>query len=191
MKDHELLLDISFNCTFREQARKANAQTPFAKREAFTQQNILADLKEIGRSRNLSLIIEAEKFLVQDDLDKYSNSKEMKASLTAAVKGLEAIEKGIGLLRNPEAYRVGNENFDHPDMRDKEGLPLDAGRKSFRSHNVRLADYLKARSDDIEKVILRTRKENMTIAKALYVEAQRKVLGMPIPEKKVECGEHN
>jgi hypothetical protein len=141
------------------------------------QQRILSDLKDIGKSDNLENIIAAEKIIVKFDSQEYANSTNMRISLTTAQKELEAIETNIGLVGNPRRYKEIDISHAQPKVRDSRDLPLDGARIAFRSHNARLINYDKTKSDDSEKAIIQARRQNIKIAERLYIERQEKTLG--------------
>jgi hypothetical protein len=145
----------------------------------FLQQK-LAALKEIGESRNLEDIIAAEKFLVQYDLKEYANSKEMVSSLNDALENLKAVETHLGLLAEPDGYqRFVNMAFEQHTMRDSRDLPKDGARQAFLSHDTRLRNNDRSKSNDLEKAINHARLQNIRIAKNLYIERQQQVLSEP------------
>jgi hypothetical protein len=151
--------------------------TKIAQRSNKIQQGILSDLKSIGESGRLASIISAEKIIVKFDLKEYANSKNMASSLAIAQKELEAIETNIGLVCDPKRYKEIDLSHVQPKVRDSRDLPLDSARIAFRSHNARLVNYDKTKSDDHEKAIIQARLQNIRIAENLYIERQEKALG--------------
>jgi hypothetical protein len=141
------------------------------------QQRILSDLKDIGKSDNLENIIAAEKIIVKFDSQEYANSTNMKSSLETAQEELKAIEMGIELTSNPKRYKEIDLSNTQRKVRDSCDLPLDGARIAFRSHNARLINYDKAKSDNSEKTIIQARRQNIKIAERLYIERQEKALG--------------
>jgi hypothetical protein len=101
----------------------------------------------------------------------------MASSLNTAQEELEVIETNIGLMGNPEQYKVVNASIAQRKLRDAYDLPLDDARIAFRSHNARLVNYDKTKSDDHEKAIIQARRQNIRIAESLYIERQEKALG--------------
>jgi hypothetical protein len=53
----------------------------------------------------------------------------------------------------------------------------------LKSHTARLANRLAGKGSNVEKLIMRQRKENLTIIKERYVELQKKALGLPAKEQ--------
>jgi hypothetical protein len=134
-------------------------------------------LKAIGASGKLEKIIAAEKFLVDFDLKEHANSTSMASSLKTAQKELEAIENNMGLVGNPTKYRNIDTSNSQPKTRDSHDLPKDGARIAFSSHIARLENYNKAKSDNNEKVIIQTRRQNMRIGEKLYIGRQEKAPG--------------
>ncbi|MDR1350870.1 MAG: hypothetical protein LBJ59_08890, partial [Zoogloeaceae bacterium] len=150
--------------------------TQLAQRNVEFQQNILSDLKAIGKSGNLEAIIAAEKGIVKFELKEYANSKNMASSLETAQEELEVIETNIALVGDPKKYKGIAASIGQRKLRDANDLPLDGARIAFRSHNARLGNYDKARSDDHEKAIIQARQQNIRIAEKFYIGRQEKAL---------------
>ncbi|MDR1349825.1 MAG: hypothetical protein LBJ59_03405 [Zoogloeaceae bacterium] len=101
----------------------------------------------------------------------------MASSLKTAQEELEAIETNVGLVSKPQSYKEIDASNAQRKVRDTNDLPLDGARIAFRSHNARLGNYDKARSDDHEKTIIQARQQNIRIAEKLYIARQEKALG--------------
>ena len=108
----------------------------------------------------------------------------MMSSLTTAQKELEAIETNIGLVGDPKRYKEINTSHVQPKVRDSSDLPLDSARIAFRSHNARLVNYDKSKSDNLEKAIIQQRQKNTRIAEKEYIGLQYKALGIDPPKPK-------
>ncbi|MDR1350768.1 MAG: hypothetical protein LBJ59_08365 [Zoogloeaceae bacterium] len=157
--------------------------TPIAKNLVDNRQNILSNLKAIGRSGNLETIIAAEKFLVENDIKDHANSKSMFSSLNDALEELRAVETHVEMVSDPKEYqRVNKTNAQHK-MRDTRDLPKDGARHAFRSHDTRLGNLDRGRVDDHEKAIIQARRHNIRIAEKRYIERQEKTLGRELEEQ--------
>lgn len=150
--------------------------TDLAKQRKQNKQEILSGLREI-RKFGLEGIIAAEKTIVAAEFRDHANSKNMAASLSDALEELTAIETHIRLVGDPKAYGHINASCAQHKLRDTRDLPKDGARRSFRSHDTRLGNYDKAKSDDLEKEIIQTRQQNIRIAEKRYIERQEKALG--------------
>jgi hypothetical protein len=177
MTKRDLLAALVVSVTSEKITSLNIESTGLAQTKREFQQDRLAVLKEIRSSGNLENIIAAEKFLVQFDIREYANSKNMTSSLSTAQEELETIETNIGLVSDPKRYKVVDTSIAQRKLRDTHDLPLDGARIAFRSHNARLVNYDKARSDDHEKAIIQARRQNIKIAENLYIERQEKALG--------------
>ncbi|WP_375703687.1 hypothetical protein [Bartonella sp. AD13SXNS] len=134
-------------------------------------------LRNIEKSGGLSLLIDTERSLVENDLLRYANSKAMISSLKTALMEIDIIKKHIILVSNPAQYKTVNEVHSLPKNR-KGGLPYDEARQAIASHYARLGNLDKSRLTSIEKSIIDVRKENMTIMRKLYEKMQAKVIGI-------------
>ncbi|MBB4076785.1 hypothetical protein GGR08_001094 [Bartonella fuyuanensis] len=134
-------------------------------------------LRNIEKSGGLSLLIDTERSLVENDLLRYANSKVMISSLKTALMEIDIIKKHIILVSNPAQYKTVNEVHSLPKNR-KGGLPYDEVRQAIASHYARLGNLDKSRLTSIEKSIIDVRKENMTIMRKLYEKMQAKAIGI-------------
>ncbi|WP_375615138.1 MULTISPECIES: hypothetical protein [unclassified Bartonella] len=134
-------------------------------------------LRNIEKGGGLSLLIDTERSLVENDLLRYANSKAMISSLKKALMEIDIIKKHIILVSNPAQYKTVNEVHSLPKNR-KGGLPYDEARQAIASHYARLGNLDKSRLTSIEKSIIDVRKENMTIMRKLYEKMKAKAIGI-------------
>jgi len=100
----------------------------------------------------------------------------MKASLGQALIEIEAVERHLCLISEPEKYSIVAQAHSLPKKRDKNDLPLDDARTALKSHYARLANLDKSRLDKDEKDILESRQTCMATALQSYVSLQTKAL---------------
>ena len=142
-----------------------------------SQRNLLKNLRELGRSGDLSQIVAVEKMFVETERAYYSNSKAMEGSLKTALKELDAVERHIGIVDDPARYKAVDEAHSLP--RNRRGdLPYDEARQALRSQYARLNNMDKARLSDTEKQVIDARKSNILQAERLYKERQVMALGL-------------
>ncbi|WP_345096971.1 hypothetical protein [Bartonella acomydis] len=125
----------------------------------------------------MSLLIDTEHSLVENDLLRYANSKAMISSLKTALMEIDVIKKHVILVSNPAQYKTVNEVYSFPKNR-KGGLPYDEARQAIASHYARLGNLDKSRLTSIEKSIIDVRKENMMVMRKLYEKMQAKAIGI-------------
>jgi hypothetical protein len=171
------LLSLSKRLARDQELTTEHASTRLAQLRNTNRQNMLSDLKGIGKSGSLENIITAEKSIIKFDLKWYANSKSMESSLKGALEELESIETNIGLLADTQKYQHVDVSFGQRKLRDGDDLPLDGARVAFRSHIARLGNYDKAKSDDHEKATIQARRQNIRIAEKLYIGRQEQTLG--------------
>ncbi|WP_246257386.1 hypothetical protein [Bartonella gabonensis] len=129
-------------------------------------------IRNVGKNGDLSLLIDTERSLVENDLLRYANSKAMISSLEIGV-----VKDHIKLISNPEKYDAINKGHSLSKHR-KGGLPYDEARKAMASHYTRLGNLDKARLTDIEKSIIDARRENIKAMQKLYEKMQTKAIGI-------------
>ncbi|MDR1936010.1 MAG: hypothetical protein LBS49_10635 [Candidatus Accumulibacter sp.] len=162
---------------------KAQLAAAATKRLHKTRDDLLQQMKEVGRSGKLELMVAAEKTIVEGDLEHYANSEGMKSSLNAALSELNATEKLLAIVDDKSRYERVNEAYSLPKNREK-GLPLDEARQAFKSHYARLNNLDKSRLADDEKAIIDARKSNLFQADKLYAQRQAKILGIELKQSR-------
>lgn len=70
----------------------------------------LPQIKQIGRGGDLATIVAGERFLVRNDLERYSNSQSMKSSLKTALIELNVIEKHLPVVAD-QRWGAGFNSF--------------------------------------------------------------------------------
>ena len=141
-----------------------------------TRKKLLNHIREIVKTSDAPLMIATELAILQNDFDRYANSRAMESSLQSAINEMEVIRRHFAIIHTP-AYATVNAAFSLPKNRQK-GQPLDEARQSFRSHYARLANLDKSRLDDDEKEIIDARQEMFGVAQEIYISCQLQVLGI-------------
>jgi len=160
-----------------ENLTEAHKKTPAARRLQASRGRLLAHIRAAVYSGNLALMIEAERMIVEGDLERYTNSKQMAASLNTALEEIAAIERQLKIVDDPAQYKAVDQQYSLRKNREK-GLPLDEARQALRSHHARLNNLDKSRLDDEEKNILDARRLLIFTAKTLYIKRQANTLGI-------------
>jgi hypothetical protein len=161
---------------------KEHTIAPSAKKMGRVRSDLLTNIRQIGESKDISLIVAAEKYIVSDELENHSNSKGMVSSLSAALTELTATEKLLAIVDDKQEYSRVDQSYILPRNREK-GLPLDEARQAFKSHHARLNNLDRARLSGDEKKIIDARKSNIFQAGKLYAERQAKTLGVDPGQK--------
>jgi len=160
-----------------------HSAAPTARKLQAVRAELLEQIREVGRSGDLSLIIATEHAIVEGDLTRYANSQSMTSSLKTALNEIDVIKRHIGIVDDPEKYKEVDQAYSLPRNR-KGGLPFDEARQALASHYTRLNNMDKSRSDDDEKKIIDARKSAVFAAGKLYAERQAKSLGIDISKSK-------
>jgi len=148
-----------------------------ARRLQATRKALSEFVREIGRSGDLPLIVATEKTIIEGDLERYANSPMMASSLRTALTEIAVIEKHIAIVDDPARYQPVNEAHSLP--RNRRGdLPYDEARQALASHDARLNNMDKARSEDDEKQFIATRRAAFKEAGKLYALRQAQTLGL-------------
>ena len=141
-----------------------------------TRKKLLNHIREIVKTSDAPLMIATELAILQNDFDRYANSRAMESSLQSAINEMEVIRRHFAIIHTP-AYAAVNAAFSLPKTGRKR-LPLDEARQSFRSHYARLANLATSRLDDAEKEIIDARQEMFGVAQEIYISCQLQVLGI-------------
>ncbi len=163
------------------------SRTPPALRLQETRADLLNQVKAVGKSGDLDLILAVEGVFLRNDLDRHANSKGMADSLVAALAELGSAERHVQLVRDPAAYKAIDETYSLPKNRlpkgNAAGVPHDEARQFFKSHATRLLNQDRSRLDPEEKQLIDQRKANIRAAEKVYTALQRQALGLPPPER--------
>lgn len=144
------------------------------------QKDLLATLKDIGKQGDVGLILQAERNLIENELEFYGNSPPMKKSLDNALSELNGAEKTYAKIHNPNQYQKEvNEAFLSHKSRHGD-LPLDETRQFLKSHNARLINMDKSRLDKQEKEVIEVRRSNLRAGEATYISLQKIALNITI-----------
>ena len=141
------------------------------------QQEIKELVKDVGKTKNVGLILRSERSLLENERMFYSNSPEMDKSLDNALSELGGAERAYQKVQNPASYKEVDDNLISHKSRSGD-LPLDEARKFFDSQKARLLNMGKSRLTDEEKEILKLRRNNIIAGKSAYIELQKQALGI-------------
>ncbi|MDR0781982.1 MAG: hypothetical protein LBF16_15080 [Pseudomonadales bacterium] len=151
-------------------------ETPEHGRLAKSQSVQLGHVKKIGQGGDFATIVASERFLIQNELDRYANSPGMKSSLTSALMEIGVIERHLPVVVDPVQYKAVNAAYSLPRSR-RGGLPYDEARQALNSHYTRLGNLDKSRLTAEEKAVIGARRDNIKIASAIYLHMQTVALG--------------
>ncbi len=145
--------------------------------------------KEIRKSRDLDLILDLELLTLEQEKDTFGRlDPSSKPSLENAIQTFASDVKGaVEVVKIPEKYQAAA--LTHSSRRLYNGVPKDGFHEAINSHITRLGNRIRTVGLSVpEKNLLMARQENMREAKELYIELQRKALGLKEPEKSVSKG---
>ncbi|MDP1698361.1 MAG: hypothetical protein Q8L45_11360 [Xanthomonadaceae bacterium] len=174
---HKAIQKLNRLLAIEEEFAKEMNETVAAKQLQDARGGLLGNIRDAGRSGDLSLIIATERAIVEGDLSRYANSQSMTNSLKTAVNEIAAIERHIGIVDAEATYRTVDHAHSLPRNR-KGGLPLDEARQALASHFTRLNNMDKSRLGGDEKKIIDARKVSILVAGKLYAARQAKTLGV-------------
>ncbi len=180
---NKLLLRLNRNLATNEQILESPAQ----KKHNEGLMKTVLHLRKQAKIGDISAMLADERLILSHTLEFSANSPQEKNSLKSAIAQLDEAHKCFeNLLADPEAYKKNEPSFST--KKKSAGLPLDAAREFFASHNTRLDNLLAGKSSHYEKLLFTQRKDNLYIIREAYVELQRKALGMEAPRKKQGLG---
>lgn len=133
-------------------------------------------LKDVAQSNDLETLLNIESMALSLEFENHANSPEERNSIKTALLQLQEAKQSLEVVKNPEGYKTATETYSS--KRREAGLPLDSFREFLKSHTTRLTNRLSAPLSVPEKNVLRQRKENLQVAKKLYIALQRTALGI-------------
>ena len=134
-------------------------------------------LDDARRTGDLDCILRVEGIVLQNELERYANSRAMRTSLEASLAEHAVATGLLETVRDPKEYRRVDAAHRLPRNRTG-GVPRDEARQFFRSHTARLLNQDKSRLDESEKRVLDKRRLNMRHAEKLYAALQERALGI-------------
>jgi hypothetical protein len=134
-------------------------------------------LKEVNKTHDLHLALDVERIMLDQELEKYANSREEADSLEAAITQIQEARQSLEVVQDPQAYQKAADTYSG--KRKENGLPLDSFRQFLKSHTTRLSNRMAGVLSVPEKNILRQRKENLGMVRDVYIAMQREALGLP------------
>ena len=137
-------------------------------------------MKDLQKSDDIDLLVKVEASLISMERSLYAkNDPSVLPSLNAAVRDFEDIKKAVDVVKSPKAYIAAANTY--RSNKKIHGVVIDGCYEAINGHVTRLGNRMSAVGISIpEKNILRQRQENMRQAKKLYMDLQRKALGLPL-----------
>ncbi len=143
------------------------------------QKSICRTLNAIGQTRDVGLILKAERGLLENEIAFYSNSPAMAKSLDNAMSELKGAETTYQKVLTPATYREIDEAYQSHKSRSGD-LPKDEARQFFKSQNARLMNMDKTRLDEGEKAVIEARRDNLRAGEIAYIALQKQALEVHI-----------
>lgn len=143
----------------------------------------LASLKNLSKSRSLDDLIQTEDMLVLQERALYGKQDpSVLGTLNAAVADFDVIKKSSKTVRSAEEYRAAATTY-HA-KKTFQGVVADGCHEALNGHITRLGNRMSAVGISVpEKNVLRQRQANIRVVKELYIDLQRKALGIEAPVK--------
>lgn len=142
-------------------------------------------MKEIAKSADIGLIVQAENNLILSELNLYApKDPSVLSSLNAAVIDFIDIKNAIEVVKIPEVCKAAAATYRA--KKKLQGVVVDGAHEALNGHITRLANRIRAVGISVaEKNVLRQRQANMRTMKELYIALQYKALGIePLVRKK-------
>ena len=92
--------------------------TSTGKKLSAIRRELLAHIKKVSQSGDAPLMIATELAILQNDFDRYANSRAMESSLQSAINEMEVIRRHFAIIHTP-AYATVNAAFSLPKNRQK------------------------------------------------------------------------
>lgn len=135
--------------------------------------------KEVRKHKDIDLLLDTELLTLEQEKNTFGQiDPSSKPSLESAIQTFAADVKGaVAVVRDPEKYQAAA--LTHSSKHLCRGVPKDGFHEAINSHITRLGNRIRTVGLSVpEKNILMARQENMRAAKDLYIELQRKALGL-------------
>ncbi len=155
-----------------------NARKAFHGRvESVAQKQIVKLLQAIHRTRDIDMIMSAEKAINLHELQYYTNSKPMESSIKQTLSSIKSTEYMLDLIQNkPQDYIIMANTYNEPKNKIDD-LPNDEARQFFKAQSVRFVNMSKAPLSTDKKATIEARKYNIRVAEEIYTQMQKNVHG--------------
>ncbi len=148
-----------------------------AKDEAIAQKQIVKVLQAINKTRDINLIISAEKAINVHELQFYSINKISDSSIKQTLASIDSTNNLIRTIQNEPDKYINHANLFQDPKNIINGLPNDDARQFFKSQSVRFVNMYKIPTTKDKQNILDARKVNIRLAGEIYTDMQQQVLG--------------
>ena len=149
-----------------------------AQRLAVLEKDLATAIVAVQKDGDVAAILQAERVLLRDEYDRFTNTATMRGSLEAALEEIEAALATVAVVGDPDAYRERVDETHRVRKHRIGDVPKDDARMFFRGHRSRLSNLTKARGTDEEKAVLVARGASMRVAESIYAGLQREALGV-------------
>ncbi len=147
------------------------------KDEAIAQKQIVKVLQAINKTRDINMIMSAEKAINIHELQYYTNSKPMESSIKQTLTSINITNNLISIIQNEPDKYINHANL-FQEIKNKIGdLPNDEARQFFKAQSVRFVNMSKAPLSTDKKATIDQRKNNIRIAGEIYADMQKNMLG--------------
>ena len=134
-------------------------------------------LRQHAAEKDIHTLLDDERVMLRHSLKFDANSPEEAQSLKAASSQLDDAAKCLDVVcHDPKGYKASARTY--PTKKKEGELPLDAFRDFLKSHSARLANRLAGKGSPSEKLLLRQRKDNLSLIRECYIDLQKKALGL-------------
>ena len=146
------------------------------------------ELKEIGKSKDVSLIINAERVIIEDKIDRSKSegtfNKGSDKSLNESIKDLSLALNSLDKVYDKKWYKSFDANITDKKVDRINGVPRDPVHRFIDSNITRVNNsIISSTANKNERNILVERVSNLKVAKNEYMMLQAKTLDIELPEK--------
>ena len=176
-----LLEDISNN-------KECIKTEPSTKIDISYNKELHTELKEIGKSKDVSLIINAERVIIEDKIERSKSegtfNKGSDKSLNESIKDLSLALNSLDKVYDKKWYKSFDANITDKKVDRINGVPRDPVHRFIDSNITRVNNsIISSTANKNERNILVERVSNMKVAKIEYMKLQAKTLDIDLPEK--------
>ena len=176
-----LLEDISNN-------KECIKTEPSTKIDISYNKELHTELKEIGKSKDVSLIINAERVIIEDKIERSKSegtfNKGSDKSLNESIKDLSMALNSLDKVYDKKWYKSFDANITDKKVDRINGVPRDPVHRFIDSNITRVNNsIISSTANKNERNLLIERVSNLRVAKIEYMKLQAKTLDIDLPEK--------
>ncbi|MFK7866167.1 MAG: hypothetical protein AB8B77_01850 [Alphaproteobacteria bacterium] len=144
---------------------------------AAVRKDIAEQLKEMGDTNDIGLILQVERRMIENEREIYSYDPVMCKIFDNIISAIAGAENAYRKVHDPISYQEIDNIYQSHKSRIH-GLPNDEARQFFKSQSAHLLSAINLCRDESKQQVFEARRANMIAGGTAYIELQKQALGL-------------